>query len=554
MAMEPQPSAPAELLDRIFSSKSLPSAPAVAIRLLELADDPDSEVRAMAAVLAMDPVLAARVLRASNSAYFGSRVEIRSLEDAIPLLGRAAVTSLALSFSLSDKAMRVGPLAHHYRRFWLRCAVQASAAETLSRFGIQAPAGELFMQGLLLDLGQLALLKTLGAEYGRILDEASRGEAGGERLVALERERLGLTHALVGAAWIARWGLPHRIHVLVEHHHAPAGSVPESLEADGILAAMRIASVVGDCFLRLSPTTSLTSLASHLQDRLRLPDDQVLQFLLAADHRVTEAVTLLSADAKDRMTAVELMAEAAEHWSSMALQQGLGQDGSRATRELVQENDELRRQVFLDPLTRLYNRRFVDEMLRQDIDTTPRGGGGVALLFLDLDRFKSVNDTHGHVVGDRILIEVAHTLQRGVRGDDLVARYGGEEFVILVRNPSVQGLVGLASRLREAVESLDVQHNGSPVPVTLSVGGAMSAATPSATPDIEALVVRADQAMYASKHRGRNRITIRTPEGSILVGPEEILQEAGRETGTERPVLTKGGAGRPGGLRNRTPW
>ncbi len=558
------------LLERILGSRTLPSPPAVAMRLLRLAPDPEVDDAALAGVLEMDPALSARVLRMANSAYFALPSEVRTLDRALPVLGRGAVTSLALSFSLTDDSMRGGPLADHFRRFWLRCAVQASAAETLARYRVRHPAPELFITGLLLDLGQLALLKTTGNAYARVLDRVrtgveeegdpgdsapsgSSGSAtdpcgrhgeGMDALTRLEEEVFGIGHARVGAAVLEAWGIPASIHSVVARHHDPLPREGTTRAEDAVLSAMQAASRVADCFLRVSPTRSLTSLSAHLQDRLNLPDEEVIRFLLETDERVQEAATVLSAETSGRMTAEELMAEAADHWSMLALEreararrsdaEGTPSPQPAEISALREENEELRRQVFLDPLTRLYNRRFIDEMLEPEARRVAEDSRPTGVLFLDIDHFKGVNDALGHAVGDQVLVGVARRLQGMLRSRDLFARYGGEEFVILARNAPLRGLVALADRLRAAVEEEPFEVEGASLRVTVSVGGAVAHTEAGVPPDLEALVILADQAMYASKKRGRNRVTLRGHDGTLVTGPNELVEAARLAAGNGR--------------------
>jgi diguanylate cyclase (GGDEF)-like protein len=533
------------LLEQVLKARTLPSPPAVALRLLRMAPDPEVGDAALARVLEMDPALSARVLRMANSAFFALPSEVRTLDQALPVLGRGAVTSLALSFSLTDDSMRTGPLAGHFRRFWLRCAVQASAAETLARFRVQHPAPELFITGLLLDLGQLALLKALGDRYARILGEvrgisaaggASPGKEEGDFLTSLEKEQLGVTHAEVGARILEAWGIPDSIHTVVREHHDPPIHLASRGRHATVLSAMRVASCVADCFLRVAPTESLTSLSAHLQDHLNLPDQEVIRFLLEADARVQEAATVLSAETDGRMTAEELMAEAADHWSMLALERDLaarramaGEGDGGGTVEvsvLRRENEQLRRQVFLDPLTRLYNRRYIDEMLHTEARRAAENAEPVGFLFMDIDHFKWVNDSLGHAVGDEVLVGVARRIQGMLRSRDLLARYGGEEFVVLVRGTPLRGMVALADRLRGAVEEEPFEVDGASLRVTVSLGGALTQGDAGILPDLEALLILADQAMYASKHRGRNRVTIRGHDGTLVTGPNELLEAA----------------------------
>ncbi len=160
-----------------------------------------------------------------------------------------------------------------------------------------------------------------------------------------------------------------------------------------------------------------------------------------------------------------------------------------------------------DRLTGLYNYGTFVDYLHNEVTKCDRYGGDLTLLMLDLDHFKRFNDVHGHEAGNELLRQVGTALRGMVREADLAARYGGEEFAVLIRGDESQGYE-LAERLRRAVADLTVTvRGGRKAGATVSVG---VASYPDATADEAALVERADAALYASKHRGRNRVTIAT--------------------------------------------
>lgn len=159
-----------------------------------------------------------------------------------------------------------------------------------------------------------------------------------------------------------------------------------------------------------------------------------------------------------------------------------------------------------DGLTNLHNRRFFDERLATEVAFARRHGTLLGILMLDIDHFKRVNDTHGHLAGDHVLVEVARTVATRVRAEDVVARYGGEEIVVLVRDIPPQGVEVLAERLRAAVEALRVPHAGRSLGVTVSIGALV--ARPGRDTDPAALVAAADRLLYEAKAAGRNRVRV----------------------------------------------
>jgi diguanylate cyclase (GGDEF)-like protein len=157
-----------------------------------------------------------------------------------------------------------------------------------------------------------------------------------------------------------------------------------------------------------------------------------------------------------------------------------------------------------DPLTLLHNRRHLDEQLPQVIASARRLRKRLALAMIDLDRFKRVNDHHGHDVGDEVLVETAERVRTSCRASDVVARWGGEELVVLFPETTLGQAAAIAERIRDAIASLPFATAAGPVQISASLGVARLSADDD--PQGLSLQRRADQALYAAKHRGRNRV------------------------------------------------
>ncbi len=166
--------------------------------------------------------------------------------------------------------------------------------------------------------------------------------------------------------------------------------------------------------------------------------------------------------------------------------------------------EDLMRESLKDPLTGVGNRRYAEITLQSRFEEMRRHGWTFGVLFLDLDHFKTVNDTYGHDAGDRVLKMVSATLSAATRSFDFVGRWGGEEFIVLAPNMDRSQLQTLAERLRILVENSFYHEDGVRLHVTVSIGAALSREDD--TPD--SIVDRADQLMYASKDAGRNTVTI----------------------------------------------
>ncbi len=160
-------------------------------------------------------------------------------------------------------------------------------------------------------------------------------------------------------------------------------------------------------------------------------------------------------------------------------------------------SDQMTEMAYTDSLTHIYNRRHFNHFLVAEIDKVKRYGGRFSIIFFDLDHFKQINDTHGHLVGDNILKEVTAIISSANRSSDIFGRYGGEEFIILAASTNIKGAYEHAQRLKQDVE----KYQFSVGRVTCSFG--VTEFIPE-TDSLSTLINRADAALYDAKAKGRN--------------------------------------------------
>lgn len=171
------------------------------------------------------------------------------------------------------------------------------------------------------------------------------------------------------------------------------------------------------------------------------------------------------------------------------------------------ELDKARQQAFNDALTGLMNRRGFDRALSEAINDSIESGTPFCLLLIDIDNFKLVNDTHGHLVGDKVLRGLSKLLVNQMRGNDLLSRYGGEEFAVILPNTPIKGAFTVAENLRLSAEKLRLTHVKTGLrltDITISTGVACYRKGES----VEALISRCDKALYRAKNQGRNKTII----------------------------------------------
>jgi diguanylate cyclase (GGDEF)-like protein len=174
--------------------------------------------------------------------------------------------------------------------------------------------------------------------------------------------------------------------------------------------------------------------------------------------------------------------------------------------ELKSANEKLRHAAFHDSLTGLYNRQYFKEAIEREILRSDRYGHPLSLVLLDLDQFKTVNDTYGHHCGDVVLKTVGQMIVNGTRRSDIVVRYGGEEFAILLPETALANAVTKAEACRALIGATQMEADGHRVRLTISAG--VATWNPAQPVTADELIKAADQALYLSKRQGRNRITV----------------------------------------------
>ena len=228
----------------------------------------------------------------------------------------------------------------------------------------------------------------------------------------------------------------------------------------------------------------------------------IYTILLTARDAIEHVVTGLQSGADDYLTKPVIEPELMARLST-------GKRIVTLERSLRAANEENRRLSITDPLTGAYNRRYLTEQLPREIERAARYGRQLATVMCDVDHFKRINDTQGHLVGDDVLRWFFVQLQKGVRASDWVARYGGEEFLIVLPETNVANAAVAAEHLRTQLAATPFPGASGELSVTASFGvaGWQNNVPQGAT--FDALVARCDEGVYASKAAGRNHVTVR---------------------------------------------
>ncbi|MCC6678360.1 MAG: HDOD domain-containing protein [Phycisphaerales bacterium] len=502
-------------IDRVLSCPNLPSLPGVALKVLELTRDPDVRLDALARTIENDPALASRVLRTVNSSYYALSKPCPTIGRALGFLGLNTVKSLVLGFSLVDSARGVETGgAFDLTTYWRRAIFSAAGARLFARSSSACDPDEAFLGALIQDIGMLASCAALKEEYASIVAGAGDDHAG---LPEAERTALGFDHAQVGGELASKWRLPPQFVECIRCHHAQSRAALEYLK---LVQVVCLGGTAAGVLGAPNPGPRLAMLVSRAGEWFGWDRRRIEDLLAQVAERAGEVASLLEVKTGGNPDVNAILAEANSRLVDHQV------ETQRETQALKAANEDLAKQSVTDALTGAFNRkRFDAESARLFADASARGSA-LGLLFIDADRFKSVNDAHGHAAGDAVLIELARRLADTAGPRGVVCRYGGEEFAVLLPGIALAESAAIAEELRAAIESapFDIRRAGASVPelpVTISVG--VAATGPDAPPftGVDALVHAADECVYRAKKLGRNRVNIHTASTPASTGVAE---------------------------------
>lgn len=241
----------AKLLDRIRECPSLPTLPAVAVRVLELTRNPQVNLHHVAKVISNDPALATKLLRTVNSSFYGLSQSVSSIDRALVIMGIQSVKTLVLGFSLVSGLHKTKPSGFDHTTYWRRSLYAATSARIIAEKVGSLDADTCLLAALLMDIGMLALDQVLGEDYAKICVKAKSHVD----LEALEKGVLGITHASVGAMLAAEWKFPDELSVAMGAHHRP--DEVEQLHLKTTCEAVYLAARCADVFVERSPMWSI---------------------------------------------------------------------------------------------------------------------------------------------------------------------------------------------------------------------------------------------------------------------------------------------------------
>lgn len=499
-----------ELNTYIQKDFMLPSPPAIAIQILDAVRDKHVTSKSLSKIIYSDPALAARILKFSNSSLYSSCIKIDSIDRAVTMLGTETLKNITLSFAIAQTSQGMKSNGFDFNLFWKRSLTSAVSASLLADM-LGMEKGNIFVTGLLKDIGMLFMYVNKPEQYLNVFKEKMSNSV---TLVEAERTIFGFDHQEIGAAILEHWSFPDRIHhPILFHHHfkdAPISIRDESMLLD---LADKVTSAYHDC----NTVDRVKEIHRALRRHKSIGDREITDFIDRAGEQSLEILSSFEIKAGNMKPYSQLLQEAKDELGKLNLSyEQLMLDLKQAkikrdklATELKKANDQLRLLGLRDALTTLYNHTYFLEALLKEISKARRYKRVLSLILMDIDNFKSVNDTYGHLIGDRTLKQVAEKIKKNIRNADIAARYGGEDFAVILPETNLKGAIILAERLRIVIEEMRLSNDGGvDFGITISAGVATFDPYGDKAITTVELIKTADRGLYLSKNNGRNRVSV----------------------------------------------
>jgi diguanylate cyclase (GGDEF)-like protein len=491
------------LKSQLQRAVNFPSPPTLAMRIIDLMSGPDVDIAEVAAVISKDPGMTAKMLRVANSGLYAKRRKSENLRQAIIALGLNAASTIALSFSLVDHFKKTKGTGIDYSLFWRRALLSATVARAFGSLQEPVAVEEIFLAALLQDLGVLAIDRVQPEFYANLPAHASHAE-----LIAYERQALDADHSHLGAWLMCHWQLPDTLCEIVAASHAPNG-LPATTAVGRAARCLALGSDCADLLLlQGSAAAQLHEFTERCVTWLGIDGTRVEATLANVIQTIPEIEQFFDMSLVGADVAAAMLAQAHELMTARTLQ-AMEQVNTleERSRDLAAYTAALEDKSRRDALTGVYNRGYLDHTAQKEFRNASAGRWPLSVVFADLDRFKAINDTYGHAVGDLVLQATARILVEVTRDSDVVARYGGEEFVILLPGTTSEAAQLVCERLLARLRATEHVMGAVRLHATASLGLATHTLG-STFANVDALVDAADRCVYTAKKSGRNRLVI----------------------------------------------
>jgi diguanylate cyclase (GGDEF)-like protein len=497
-------------LATVLKSNDLPTLPTVASEIITLTAREDTTLSDIADLVSKDIALSAKILKVSNSAFYSFAQQISSINQAVSILGINAVRSLVLSFSFISMRGGKQKSQFDFEKFWKNSLASAVASKLILEHVNGADTEEIFICGLLQNLGELILARTFPKEYDEVLKKISEEH----NALTTEEEQFGTGHDVIGYEVAKNWGFPEILLLPILHHHTPLGYTGGDKKLETSCKAVYLSDLLVAILYSDKPEEFHSRFRKEAKKLLGFSNEDIEHILSEIHTQVDRAGEYFGLRIKNTKSIQEILQEANIRLSLMNLDfDQMNQELIEAkialenlTEELQKKNKILDNLANIDGLTEIYNHRFFQNSLDNEISRAQRNETEISIIMIDIDFFKKFNDDYGHQVGDFILKSFSAALKKEIRRYDTLARYGGEEFVIILPDTSIAEAAIVAEKLRCVVDDTVFDDNRETYHITASFG--IATTRPLTTDNFNKgnFINQADEALYDAKEGGRNQV------------------------------------------------
>src|SRR3989304_971575 len=486
-----------DVLKMVLESPSLPTLPTVAYKLISISSKEEIGMKDIADLISKDTSLSAKVLKIANSALYNLPCKISTIHQAASRLGMNAIRNLTLSFSFLSVKAKSKKVVFNYEKFWEQSLSNAVAAKLIMAEIGKSDWEEIFVAGLLQNIGELIIATSLPQQYEQVLLETFKSE---KSTFELEQQIIGVDHAFIGYAVTKSWGFPAQLLTPIQYHHCPEGYKGNDKKLQLAVNVVYLSGIITNILYSNNPQKYHQKFLSESKAMLNFDDEIIDKILKLVVSETTQTASLFGFHMEISKSIEEILQEANVALSAINIAY------DQRNRELEEKSKRLEKLAHLDSLTELYNHGYFQSFLDKEINLAIRKNTTLSLIMADVDSFKYFNDKYGHQAGDFILKELTRLMRKALRDYDMLARYGGEEFAIVLVETTGQEAQIVAEKLRESIALHTFMENNKKYMITVSFGVA------EVKPVVDTFTKKdfigfADKALFQSKEKGGNSVT-----------------------------------------------
>lgn len=493
-----------ELEKALGLCRNIPTIPAVALKIIEASKKPNVTLHEVSEIISSDPAISVKLLSVANSSLYSRHRTLNNLREALTLLGFNASLTIALSFSLLQSLGNSNTIENE--NYWKRSILSASIAQLLGKHLNVARLEDLFLASLLQDIGIIVLQCIENSPYptnaGSNLKHIEH--------IKLEKEKLGIEHPVIGAWLLNSWHLPEYLVNSVLYSHSLINAESDQGREDIYFHyCLNLSGSLADVWLDDNPGDLLLSILDVAKVTLDIDIDDFHQLIVNVDNALLEISNLFEISLVGESEREKVVTEANElllERSIISIKQS--EDDRRYIQNITDRVEQVEKESRIDHLTNIYNRQYIDELLSTEFEEATNNHWPLSLAFIDVDNFKYINDTHGHLIGDEILQLISGFFLNNIRGADILARYGGDEFLLMLPGSSSEVAYSVLKRLLRLFESEAIlKVKGRDVAASVSVGLATHMGE-NEFRDLKSFMSAADDALYKAKEEGKNCLIV----------------------------------------------